>query len=224
MSNFGAHHPVWDVYDEYRTARLNVKYHEGLLRRYQMLNFWIELLLAVTAPSSAIAGLWFWNTPVGSYAWKSLGVITAVLALARPLLKLTDRMQAIEETLAGYKALDQDFRCLSIAIHQDRKYEKRHQKRFQELLERKKAVVTSSRLKGSCTKLQLTCEEAVLRELPVDELYIPAEDEDDRTKTKANTEAASTSTQTVASTSAPGACGQAAPAGTGKDGTYPPAT
>ncbi len=80
-------HPVWDVYDLYRTARLNVCYYSTKLNRFQSYNFLIEITLAITASSSAVAALWFWEHPVGEIVWKILGVISALLAVSKPILK-----------------------------------------------------------------------------------------------------------------------------------------
>ena len=58
-------HPVWNVYDLYRTARLSVCYYSAKLNRFLWYNYLIEYILAITASSSAIAALWFWEHPVG---------------------------------------------------------------------------------------------------------------------------------------------------------------
>ncbi len=97
--------PVWTVYDKLRTARLNVKYYSRRLEQIERENFWIELILLVTAPTSAIAGLWFWNTEYGSLAWKYLGVIAAVAAILKPLLALTKKIKDFESVVGGYRTL-----------------------------------------------------------------------------------------------------------------------
>jgi len=50
-------HPVWSLYDEIRTARLNVKYYGRRLEFLERRNFAFELILLASAPTSAIAGL-----------------------------------------------------------------------------------------------------------------------------------------------------------------------
>lgn len=56
---------VWDIYDNYRTARLNVKYHCIRLERLEKWNSVLEILVAITAPGSVISGLWFLKTQSG---------------------------------------------------------------------------------------------------------------------------------------------------------------
>ena len=174
MGNSMENHPIWDLYGEFRTARLNVKYHAALLRRYQLINFWVELILALSA-SSSVASLWFWKTATGSIISKILGIITALLAVAKPLLKITEKLGEIEKTLQGYKALEHDFQHLVIAVRQDQTYDKKHQKRLHELLENKGKIIKSSRVTTSSKRLQLVCEHEVLQELHVDSFYLPPE-------------------------------------------------
>src|SRR5207245_5278482 len=86
-------HAVWEVYDLRRTCRLNVKYYQRLGEKLATQNFRIELILAITAPSSAVAGLVFWQTQTGKIIWGMLGFVAAFLAVAKPLLHLTDKIQ-----------------------------------------------------------------------------------------------------------------------------------
>ncbi|MCK9420359.1 MAG: hypothetical protein M0R70_13360 [Nitrospirae bacterium] len=73
-------HPVWDIYDEYRTARLNARINEYHLANYKKWNFLVEFTLALTA-SSSVASFWFWQDAPGQTVWKYLSVLTAVLAV-----------------------------------------------------------------------------------------------------------------------------------------------
>jgi len=83
---------VWGVDDLLRTARLNVKYYSARLAFFQRCNFLLELVLAITAPSSAVAGLWFWKTSTGEFAWTTLGVVAALAAVLKPLLQLDKKV------------------------------------------------------------------------------------------------------------------------------------
>jgi hypothetical protein len=98
--------PVRDVYDLYRNARLNVKYYSCRVSTLQGQNFGIELVLAATASASAIAGLAFWTSSSGKVIWQVLTMVSALLALAKPLLKLTDRIRALEELVGEYRATE----------------------------------------------------------------------------------------------------------------------
>jgi hypothetical protein len=60
---------IIDLYNYYRTAKYNVKYVSIILSLLRKTNFIIDVSLAITAPSSAISGIWFWQTDIGSELW-----------------------------------------------------------------------------------------------------------------------------------------------------------
>lgn len=167
-------HPVWDVYDQLRTARLNVKYYSALLSRARRWNLSMEFTLAVAAPGSAVAGLWFWDTGVGNTIWKYLAVLTAVVAVAKPLLKTTDRIRQIEKVLLGYRAQEHDLQTLTILIRQDTVYGPRHRALFEETLKRRRVLVRDSPETIVNQKLRRSCQQEVEMELPADSFYVPS--------------------------------------------------
>lgn len=166
-------HPAWDVYDLYRTARLNVKYYSSRLDRLEKRNFWMELLLAISAPSSVVAGLWFWDTEAGAFIWKTLGALSAFLAVAKPILRLTDKIRSMEEVLCGYRALEHDLYKITVLIKQENQYDTKLQKRFQDILERKGILITKGVESREDRQLKMKCQEEVLTELPTESFYIP---------------------------------------------------
>jgi hypothetical protein len=168
-------HPVWTVYDRLRTARLNVKYYSARLDRYEKWNFALEFILLASAPSSAIAGLWFWNTETGKLVWQSLSVIAAIAAILKPLLGLTKRMKDYESSLSGYRGLEYDLMQIKALIEQKQKYDQALQTDFRKALEREKTLVIKSPETREDRKLKRECEEEVLRELPPERFFVPEE-------------------------------------------------
>jgi len=134
-------HPAWTVYDKLRTARLNVKYYSRRLQWIERKNFAIELILAVTAPSSAVAGLWFWDTLYGKLAWQYLGIIAAAAAVFKPLLGLPKRIKEYESVLSGYRMLEYDLMEIKCLIEQRQKYDSGLQSEFKRTLQREKSLV-----------------------------------------------------------------------------------
>jgi hypothetical protein len=167
-------HPVWDVYDEFRTARLSHKYYCGKLARLERSNFWLECVLAGTASGSAIAALTFWRTNDGKIAWTGLTILSALLAVIKPLVKLTDRIQRIDAVAVGYSLLDHDYHKLQIAISQDGKYTNEHQVRFRALLERGTELKKQESVERTIDEtLRRKCSRAVENELPTTKFLIP---------------------------------------------------
>ena len=166
-------HPVWGVYDLYRTAKLNVKYYLCKLSSVEKINFTMELILLITAPSSAIAGLWFWETPYGQDAWQYLGVVSAIVAVLKPSLSLTKRIKKYEEILSGYKGLEHDLHEIKEMIAQRLKYDKEMQNDFKKALKRKGVLVNKEPGEKINTKLLARCQKEVDTELPADKFFVP---------------------------------------------------
>jgi hypothetical protein len=185
-------HPVWDVYDEFRTARLNVKYLETQLGYLKKCNLIIESVLAFSA-SSSIAGLWFWESLFGGYLWKIIGSITAILAILKPILKLSDRIVKKEELLLGYKTLHHDLEKIKILISQVQKYDDNLKKQFLDVLERKKELVQKN-IEPLNKKIRDKCQAEVINELPTNHFYIPRSDVNVRSKQTSTESAATTET------------------------------
>jgi hypothetical protein len=168
-------HPVWTVYDKLRSARLNVKYYSARLHRLERTNLAIEYVLLATAPSSAIAGLWFWNTEVGKNIWQYLGVLAAIAAVAKPPLNLTKRIKDYEAILVGYRTLEYDLMEIKTLVEQKGKYDQGLQSELRKALQREKALVAKTPETREDKKVKRACEEEILRELPPDRFFVPEE-------------------------------------------------
>ena len=165
--------PVWGVYDLYRTARLNVKYYSSRLHKFEIFNAGIDIIIAATAPTSAIAGLWFWNTPIGNTAWKVLGIIAAIAAVTKPILMLPKRIKSYNEVLAGYRTLEHDLYQIKEMINQKQRYDKALQLDYTKALKRKGALVAKDpETKQDKTLIKKLVAE-INQELPVGSFYIP---------------------------------------------------
>jgi hypothetical protein len=168
-------HPVWTVYDKLRTARLNVKYYSCRLQRIERWNFFIELVLAIAAPTSAVAGLWFWNLTYGKLAWRYLGIIAAAAAVLKPPLSLAKRIKDYESVLSGYRMLDFDLMEMKCLIEQRQKYDSGLQAEFKRILQREKTLVGKTPETRENERVKKACKREVLRELPKESFFIPEE-------------------------------------------------
>jgi hypothetical protein len=164
--------PVWDVYNDYRTARLNVKYLSIIIGTYENYDFYMALAIAIFAPSSAIAGLGFWNTVIGSYLWKIFIVISSVIALVKPMLKLPEKVKKLQDQLRGYRILENDLKIITIGINQEKQFSQDLRKKFQESLDRLRDLSQKDEVKED-RKLIRKCFEEVKKELPSSSFYIP---------------------------------------------------
>lgn len=167
-------HPVWQVYDQLRTARFNEKILTHRLKRLILGNRILEIILAISAPSSAIAGLWFWNTDTGQIVWRYFGIIAAIAALLKPILSIEQSIQKYEELLSGYKGLKHDLIKIKEKVELRRSYDIELQEDYQKALERKGSLISKEppSLDENDRFLKKKQEQVIL-EYPSDIFYVP---------------------------------------------------
>jgi hypothetical protein len=166
-------HPVWSVYDLYRTARLNVKYYSARLVQAERYNFAIELIIAITAPTSAITGLWLLKTPAGQAIWKYIAVLAAIAAVFKPLLRLPQRIKSLEQTISGYRALEYDLDLIVNRITSEGSYDKACKKMFEAAQKKKKLLVVNPPENDQKKDLIERLYSEVNNELPMEFFFIP---------------------------------------------------
>jgi hypothetical protein len=168
------HHPVWDVYDQFRTARLNAKYFSCRVASLKTLNFWIEVVLAATATGSALAGLAFWSTEFGKPVWQGLLVISAIIALVKPPLKLTDRIQLLQEWAADFKGVEYELKKIEIGIRQQGDFTSALKNRFFTTMDRYAELARKAEAESRIdNRLKRRCQDEVARELPAEKFFVP---------------------------------------------------
>jgi hypothetical protein len=91
------------IYDTYRTALLNKLYYGAKLERYQKINMWLEILIAIGATTSGVAGFQLWKIqPYGPIAWGAYALLVAVLATAKPFLQLSKAIERYSKLHTGH--------------------------------------------------------------------------------------------------------------------------
>lgn len=167
-------HPIWDVYDEFRTARLNMRYYERQLNALRRKNIIIEFVLALSV-SSGVAGLWLWQNAVGGFIWKALVTVAAFLAILKPLIKLSDQIQQKSEILTSWRLFDDGLQNLTLVVKERRNYDEEMLNRFHTLMETKSTIVQREPLECIDEKLRTKCFQQVNQELPFDNFFVPEE-------------------------------------------------
>ena len=168
-------HPVWTLYDKLRTACLNVKYYERRLQHFETVNFYLDITLAISAPSSAIAKLDIWNTTFGNYVWISMGIIAAVVSVVKPFLALPKKIKEYECTVSGYRMLYFDLKEIKSLIEQSQCYDKKLQSDFHKALLRERTLVGKCPEVCENKKIKQTCEKEVRSKYPQNVFYVPKE-------------------------------------------------
>jgi hypothetical protein len=164
--------PIWPLYDEIRTARLNKKVLGQDIRLLENRIFGIEILIGVTT-SSSIAGLWFFQTLCGAWIWKVLGAVGILAIVLKPILKYQEEKDAKEALLIGYGLFEDQLASISREVQTNQAYDSELKKRFQRVMEDKQDLIRSgvnNRIgKKECADLLGEVEQ----ELPHDHFYMP---------------------------------------------------
>lgn len=93
---------VYLVYDTTKTALLNKLYYGYQLARFRRYNFWMEIVIAIGAASSGIAGLALWKTESGQYVWGAFSALSVVLATIKPSLKFAEKVENYAKLYGQY--------------------------------------------------------------------------------------------------------------------------
>lgn len=171
--NLRQDHPVWEVYDLLRTAKLNEKYFGYRLQKYVRINNFMEFTIAATASTSAIASLTLWNEGLAGYFWQSFLVISAVISVAKPILGITKRVRIYEEVLSEYRALSYELMRLKVGISTAREYNETHEDKFNEIMEKHATLVSKSPENTENKTVKTKCVDEVLKAYPPENFFVP---------------------------------------------------
>lgn len=165
-------HPVWDVYNELRTARLNVIYIQSEVKALRHADRFTEILIAI-ATTSSVGSFWFFQNSVGQSFWKTMGAIAVVLSIVRPILRLPQQLQTKEKLLVNYTVLAHDLKCIGFDVRRKQTYDNMAYKDFLKAMDRKAELLKASAQSLINERLRKRCEELVTQELPTSSFYIP---------------------------------------------------
>jgi hypothetical protein len=83
-----------DIYDTYRTALLNKFYCGQMLARFQKVNTWFDIAIAVGTTSTGVSGLALWKyEPVGPVVWSCIAFVAAMFAVSKPFLQFNKKVE-----------------------------------------------------------------------------------------------------------------------------------
>ncbi|WP_316219241.1 hypothetical protein [Bradyrhizobium sp. SZCCHNR2026] len=152
-----------------------MKYYACRLQAVERFNLSMDLILAATAPSSAVAGLWFLQTEYGKLVWQYMGGVAAFASILKPILNPTKRIKEYENILTGYRTLEYDLMEIKSSIEQKQRYDQTHQAELKKAIQREKVLVAKNPETRECKRVKRRCEKEVLRELPPESFFVPAE-------------------------------------------------
>lgn len=166
-------HPVWHVYDELRTAKLNVCYYRSRLAKVKRWHTARELLMAASG-SVGVAGLWFFMTPTGEVLWKTLASVAAFVAVYHSVTRPSETIRKLETQVTGWAQLEHQLAGLRRRIHEAGRYDEPFQKEVKGVLDGKLSLLNTDLIESDIdTSLRNSCFERVNGELPPDLFFVP---------------------------------------------------
>lgn len=168
-------HPVWEAHDLVRTARLNTLYWTVKLQRAKRKNQYLELLIAIAVPSSGFASLAIWQTQYGAYVWTVVIIVATLAAAGKPLLAYTEIIQSYEAVVARYRTIEGQLDELESDISRAEDYNEQMKSRLQEIKRTVRKALGEEPYEVIDEELREALVERVIRELPVDQFYVPKE-------------------------------------------------
>jgi len=162
------------IYDRMRTACLNKNYYGHKLHRCTQIDLWWNIIIIIG--TSTTVGAWsVWKVPGGLNLWTMITGLTTVLALIRPVVRLSSRIEKLAKLHDGYARLYYDLRSLVDDIKSDQGLTSALWERFRHAEARYNDLAVKDDLKPS-RRLQSRCEDQVREQFPVDFFWNPRED------------------------------------------------
>jgi len=160
-----------EVYNLYRTVRLNCKYYGHRLELYKKINLALECTLAIT--TSSTIGAWaMWKTGPGVYVWAIIAGVSAILAVMKPILHLPKEIERYSKLWAGYNSLNYDLQHIVSQISVVHTFTEEMEKLLLDAHKRTRELVPSDDPKPT-RKLALKYHHEVNKEIPPETLWMP---------------------------------------------------
>lgn len=166
-------HPVWVLYDEVRTACLNVKYYAHKLRSLERRSMGLDIFVAITTPGSTLSAFFVFKSDTGIVVWSIIAVLASIAATLKPILKYSEKIKALQQTVAGYQALAFDLREISNKVRTDQNYLRSHATSLEQALKKSRSLLTAPPDVEQDRKLRDALQIEVDEQFPIENFYIP---------------------------------------------------
>jgi len=162
-------HALWD---DARTARLSELYFGDRATTLGRASLIADIAIAVTASGSGISGLPVVNSGALAGLWGYLAFLTAVLAVAKPLLAIEPQIRLAAKLQQTYRRVLGSYEDLAFDIEQAGQLTTEHRLRFQRI--RKLLREATEQEPGAVSTAAIKPLEArVAQEMPSDRLWMP---------------------------------------------------
>jgi hypothetical protein len=160
------------MYDTYRTAAMNEKYYANRLTHLTNWNRYYEIALAI-GTSTAIAAWAIWEQ--NSWArvfWAVFSGLITLLAIIKPFLKMPEGIEKYSTLHTGYRALYLNLHSIVSTIRRKSAVTSEVQQLFDAAQDQYRSLALNDAVNIN-QKIVNQCQQAVIREIPVESLWYP---------------------------------------------------
>lgn len=167
------HHPVWQVYDEFRSSRLTAYCLRESVGRWKLINGIFEAIVVVGTASS-IGGLSFLKTGVGADIWTVVGVLAILLKVLKPVFGIHATIERREKLATQFEERGDELRVLEQRINTRQAYNQTSKREFFAIVNRWKGKIHDQNgdLHASAA-FKKKCQARVELEFPGNRFYVP---------------------------------------------------
>ena len=161
------------LYNLYRSSILNKKYYGARLAAFKRWNMRLEILIAV-GTSTAIGTWALWRGDRGSIAWAIITGFVTVLAIIKPFLQLSRRVEKYSKLFVGHADVEWDVKKLVDSTPGTQSFTPAMRETYQSILDRIRKLAVDDDPNPD-EELREKCADEVNTEVPLRVLWYPEE-------------------------------------------------
>lgn len=164
-----------EIYTLLCRSGLNRDYYGIALARVQVVNTWLEIVVAAGTAGSGLSALTIWNTEYGKIIWATLTVVATLLAVAKPVLQINKRVERLTRLYAGHSDNYSNLLILASRIKRKGQLTEEMQNAF-EAAEARYLELSKEDDPHPNLRLLRTCQERVALRHPPESFWYPPSD------------------------------------------------
>jgi len=159
------------LYDAYRNCLVKSKYYGNELKKYKRYSITMDIVIAL-ATSSAFTSQAILKTPIGLNFVSLLLLISAVIAVIRPILKIGEAIDVYSKLYYAYTELFYRIESLTDDIRRENQVTQVHQRKAIDIFERYRDLELQND-PGESVKRMGKYQDEVDKAIPADTLWLP---------------------------------------------------
>lgn len=168
------------IYDHYRTVCMSRHYYASRLILFKRYNLTYEVALAVSTSgafvawysSSPLSAWYFWQTPAGNVVRTSIAGLVVLLAILKPFLPFSEKIEKYSKLFIGYSDLYYDLKEIVDSMKTKESITKKVSDALSKAQKRYKDLALQDDPKPS-KRLLRKCQNEVNRRFPASDFWYP---------------------------------------------------